>query len=172
MKRVLWTNFDFNTDDWKESFEDYIQANELDINPNDENALYDYIQETNSIFLDDLRSNLNIKLDNPIIAIVNLGLWNGRHTAYKLINSGKIADCFSTSCDYAEWSVDGYGNLVSEQSHHDGTNYLVYRELKEGLSEKQIDNFLEKIYHNAFSGRDISRYTRKIGPEIGKVFGW
>lgn len=172
MKRVLWTNFDFNTDDWKESFEDYIQANELDINPNDENALYDYIQETNSIFLDDLRSNLNIKLDNPIIAIVNLGLWNGRHTAYKLINSGKIADCFSTSCDYAEWAVDGYGNLVSEQSHHDGTNYVTYRVLKENLSDQQIDNFFEKIYHNAFSGRDISRYTRKIGPEIGKVFGW
>lgn len=172
MKRVLWTNFDFNTDDWKKSFEDYIQANELDINPNDENALYDYIQETNWMYLDDLKSELNIKLKNPIIMIANLGLWNGRHSGYKLINSGNIKDCFYSSCDYAEWSVDGYGNLVSEQSHHDGTNYLVYRELKEGLSEKQIDNFLEKIYHNAFSGRDISRYTRKIGPEIGKVFGW
>lgn len=56
MKRILWSNFDFDTDGWKESFEDYIQANELDINPNDENALYDYIQETNSIYLDDLRA--------------------------------------------------------------------------------------------------------------------
>lgn len=172
MKRILWSNFDFDTDEWKESFEDYIQANELDINPNNENALYDYIQETNWMYLDDLKSELNIKLKNPIIVIANLGLWNGRHSGYKLINSGNIKDCFYSSCDYAEWSVDGYGNLVSEQSHHDGTNYLVYRELKEGLSEKQIDNFLEKIYHNAFSGRDISRYTRKIGPEIGKVFGW
>lgn len=172
MKRILWSNFDFDIDGWKESFEDYIQANELDINPNDENALYDYIQETNWMYLDDLKSELNIKLKNPIIMIANLGLWNGRHSGYKLINSGNIKDCFYSSCDYAEWSVDGYGNLVSEQSHHDGTNYLVYRELKEGLSEKQIDNFLEKIYHNAFSGRDISRYTRKIGPEIGKVFGW
>lgn len=172
MKRILWSNFDFDIDGWKESFEDYIQANELDINPNDENALYDYIQETNWMYLDDLKSELNIKLKNPIIMIANLGLWNGRHSGYKLINSGNIKDCFYSSCDYAEWSVDGYGNLVSEQSHHDGINYLVYRELKEGLSKKQIDNFLEKIYHNAFSGRDISRYTRKIGPEIGKVFGW
>lgn len=172
MKRILWSNFDFDTDGWKESFEDYIQANELDINPNDENALYDYIQETNWMYLDDLKSELNIKLKNPIIMIANLGLWNGRHSGYKLINSGNIKDCFYSSCDYAEWSVDGYGNLVSEQSHHDGTNYLVYRVFKDGLSEKQIDNFLEKIYHNAFSRRDISRYTRKIGPEIGKVFGW
>lgn len=172
MKRVLWSSYAGSSDDWKESFYEYIEANELDIDPNDEYALEDYIQESNSIYLDDLRSNLNIKLDNPIIVIANLGLWNGRHAGYKLINSGNIKDCFHSNCDYAEWAVDGYGNLVSKQSHHDGTNYLVYRELKEGLSEKQIDNFLEKIYHNAFSGRDISRYTRKIGPEIGKVFGW
>ena len=172
MKRLLWSSYVDNSDDWRESFSECIEVNGWDIDPNDDEALEEYIQETNSIYLDDLRDNLNIKLDNPIIAIANLGLWNGRHTAYKLINSGNIKDCFYSSCDYAEWSVDGYGNLVSEQSHHDGTNYLVYRELKEGLSEKQIDNFLEKIYHNAFSGRDISRYTRKIGPEIGKVFGW
>lgn len=172
MKRILWSNYIADEKDWQESFNEYIEANELDTDPNDEYALYEYIHEMNEIYLDDLRSDLNIKLERPIIVIANLGLWNGRHSGYKLINSGNIRDCFYSSCDYAEWSVDGYGNLVSEQSHHDGTNYLVYRVFKDGLSEKQIDNFLEKIYHNAFSGRDISRYTRKIGPEIGKVFGW
>ena len=172
MNKILWSNYVTDEKDCQESFSEYIEANELDTDPNDEYALYEYIHEMNEIYLDDLRSNLNIKLDCPIIVIANLGLWNGRHTGYKLINSGNIRDCFYSDCDYVEWSVDGHGNLVSEQAHHDGTNYLVYRVFKEGLSEKQVDNFLEKIYHNAFSGRDISRYTRKIGPEIGKVFGW
>ena len=172
MKKILWTSYIDVDDDWKENFSEYIEINELDTDPNDEYALEEYVQETNCMYLEDLKSELDIKLKNPIIAIADLGLWNGRHSGYKLINSCNIKDCFHSNCDYVEWSVDGHGNLVSEQSHHDGTNYLVYRELKDGLSEKQIDNFLEKIYHNAFSGRDISRYTRKIGPEIGKVFGW
>ena len=39
--------------------------------------------EINNRYLDDERVNLNIQLDQPILVIADLGLWNGRRPGYQ-----------------------------------------------------------------------------------------
>ena len=56
--------------------------------------------------------------------------------------------------------------------HHDGTNHYLYRTYKDGVSDAQIENLKEKIYRGTATRADITRITRRLGDEIGKVYGW
>ena len=53
--------------------------------------------EINNRYLDDERVNLNIQLDQPILVIADLGLWNGRRTGYQEISSGNIRTAFTVA---------------------------------------------------------------------------
>ena len=81
-------------DDWREDYTEFLEANELDGDPNDEQALYEWMEETNYVYLSDERVNLNVQLSQPIIVIGDIGRWNGRVSGYKMIDSGNIKDCF------------------------------------------------------------------------------
>ena len=52
--------------------------------------------------LEDERENLNIEVGEEIIIIADLGLWDGRHQAYKLLNKTNIADCLTGTCGDCE----------------------------------------------------------------------
>lgn len=43
---------------------------------------------------------------------------------------------------------------------------------KDGATEAQIDRLKEKIYNGTATRADITRVTRRLGDEIGKVYGW
>ena len=102
---------------------------------------YDVIEN-----LDDERANLNIEVGEEIIIIADLGLWDGRHQAYKLLRSTNIADCLTgTVGDYVTWFVDDRGDLMCRDCHHDGTTkrrretsskkYTVERQLEKTLQD-------------------------------------
>lgn len=74
--------------------------------------------------------------------------------------------------DYSTWYVDKNGDLRCTAIHHDGTNYYLYRTYKDGVSDEQIENFKWKIYNGKATRADITRITRRLGDEIGKVYGW
>lgn len=40
------------------------------------------------------------------------------------------------------------------------------------FSDAQIENLKEKIYRGTATRADITRITRRLGDEIGKVYGW
>ena len=40
------------------------------------------------------------------------------------------------------------------------------------MSDEQIENFKWKIYNGKATRADITRITRRLGDEIGKVYGW
>ena len=130
--------------------------------------------EINNRYLDDERVNLNIQLDQPILVIADLGLWNGRRTGYQEISSGNIRDCLYSGRDieYATWYVDKLGDLRCDAIHHDGTNHLLYRTYKPGARDSQIDLLKEKLYYGKAVHTDITRITRRLGDEIGKAYGW
>ena len=44
-KRIIWSNIDLNVDDWKEAYREFIDMNELDQDPDDEDAIYEYMIE-------------------------------------------------------------------------------------------------------------------------------
>lgn len=108
-RHIIWSNLSLDVDDWREAYKEFLEANELDADPNDENGLYEYMVETNDEYLTDERLNLNVRLSQPIIVIGDLGLWNGRRSGYKMIDSGNIKDCLFSDTDYTEWYVDMFG---------------------------------------------------------------
>jgi hypothetical protein len=128
--------------------------------------------ETNADYLSDERVNLNIQLSQPILVIADLGLWNGRRMGYKEIPSGNIRDCLSGGYDYTTWYVDKKGDFRCDDIHHDGTNHYLYRVYKDGVSEYQKDRLKEKLYEGTATRADVTRITRRLGDEIGKVYGW
>lgn len=74
--------------------------------------------------------------------------------------------------EYATWYVDKLGDLRCDAIHHDGTNHLLYRTYKPGARDSQIDLLKEKLYYGKAVRTDITRITRRLGDEIGKVYGW
>ena len=73
----------------------------------------------------DERQNLNKDVNGVIIAFGDLGLWNGRKQGYQILGDNIAGILQSTQYD-AEWYGDGY-DIRGRMSHHDGTNYVLYR---------------------------------------------
>lgn len=171
-RHIIWSDVSLDPDDWRDGYKDFLEANELDGDPNNEDELYQWMVETNADYLDDERMNLNIQLSQPIIVVGDLGLWHGRVMGYRMIDSGNIKDCLFSDTDMTEWYVDKYGDLRADAIHHDGTNHYLYRVFKDGVSETQIENLQEKVYCGRATRADITRLTKRLGDDIAKVYGW
>jgi hypothetical protein len=166
-RHLIWSNYDLDYDDWKDDLEaEYPEMTD--------DERYELMHEINGDYLDDERANLNIQLSRPILIIGDLGLWHGRRMGYKEVASGNIRDCLYSDrdIDYSTWYVDKLGDMRCDAIHHDGTNHYLYRAYKDGVSEEQIDNLKEKLYMGTATRADITRITRRLGDEIGKVYGW
>lgn len=171
-RHIIWSDMSLDLDDWREDYKDFLEINELDDDPNDENELYKWMVETNEDYLADERMNLDIQLSQPIIVIADLGLWYGRKSGYRVIDSGNIKDCLYSNTDYTEWYVDKYGDLSADAAHHDGTNHYLYRVFKDTATESQIENLKYKLYEGKATRADITRITRRLGDEIAAVYGF
>ena len=162
---VIWSNYDVNYEDWREYMEEEF--------PNlSEDERYYKMLEINDSYLDDERINLDIPLSQPILLIADLGLWYGRRDSYKVIESGNIADCLRPFYDYTTFYVDRLGDLRCEDIHHDGTNHYLYRVFKKEATEQQRENLENKILQGTATRADITRLTKRLGDEIGRVYGW
>lgn len=166
MKRIntIWNSHNVNYEDWN----DYFKESFPDENLTEDDKI-SIVQDDLSNQLDDEEVNLNITLDNPIIAIVSLGLWSGRKSGYKIIESGNIRDIFSVGkWDEATFYADA-NNVRATLYHHDGQNYVTFRELKADMDH---DEFKLKILNGAHTSRDITRHTKSILPSVAEVYGW
>ena len=56
-RHIIWSNQNLDVDDWREDYKEFLEANELDDDPNDEQALYEWMEETNYDYLSDERVN-------------------------------------------------------------------------------------------------------------------
>ena len=180
---VIW-NSDIDIDDWKDyvseelmnesdheeypKVEDYIENNFVNI--------LERINDLNNDYLDDERANLDIETSGEIICIADLGLWNGRASGYN-VEGNNINEIFhshirgmSDLCFYVELN-DGVLELKCEESHHDGTNYYTYREVKPELSD-EIDVLKDLIYEGKATQKDIDYYTRPLGDKVQEVYGF
>ena len=162
---LIWSNYDLDYEDWRDDLEaEYPELSE--------DERYYKMLEINGDYLDDERINLNIQLSQPILVIADLGLWTGRHSGYKEIQSGNIRDCLYSEHDYSTWYVDKDGDLRCDDVHHDGTNHYLYRVYKESASDEERDELKDKIYLGTATYEDIARVTERLGDEIGRVYGW
>lgn len=166
-KHIIWTDV-VNLD--MADFEEFFDANYPEIT--DDAEKFDLVAEFNFDELDNIRDELNIKLDGRILVIGQLGLWDGKVSGYKIIDSGNISDIFYSmlnTASYMEFWSDGY-NIRAKESHHDGTNYYLFREIRE---DTNIDNLLDDIYNRKEISRSkLNHYTRSIAKHINNYYGW
>lgn len=169
-KRIIWSNVNLEiSEDWRDGYREFLEINNLDGDPNDDDELYEWICDMNYRYLDDERMNLDKIVDGRILVIADLGLWNGRVTGYDIIESRNIKDILYAKAELGEWYSDGY-NIRSKQYHHDGTNYLEYRIIRE---DRNIDNLLDDIYNQKLITRKkLNYYTKSLHPAVAKVYGW
>ena len=167
VKHLIWSSW-INEDDWRDDIKEECELNGVEY---DEDGLYYMAYELNSHYLEDERMNLDIDIPNGIIAIADLGLWFGRRTGYKEIGNN-IADCLYYDTDDAEFWVDSHGVFHAAMYDHDGTSYVVYKAWKDGVTEEQKENVWSALYFGKCTNRMLRRYTRNIGGDIAKVYGW
>lgn len=119
----------------------------------------------------DRYNKYDVYLGEPIVIIGYLELWDGKRTGYKLPRSANLGDCFLTGPDdlVNTWYLDERDDLVCDAVHHDGTNHILYRTWKPGTTQDQRSNFLKKVASNQVTRRDITRYTRSLGPVVRKA---
>lgn len=164
------------TDDYSEYDENDLRAEliengtpEEDITDDD---IYEQFLSDNECESDDLHyelESIDKKIDGTIIAIADLGLWDGRHMAFRELNN--LPDISRVFEDINTLEVDRYNNLTLAATHHDGTNYITFREIKPDLSDWQVNQFEDKIYYGKATKRDITRYTRSIGKRFKEYYG-
>lgn len=162
---LIWSNWHLDYEEQREYYEEsYPELSE--------EQRIQIMYQDNADSLDDERTNLDVQLAQPILAIADLGLWNGRVMGFKEIKSGKIRDCLYDNCDYCTWYVDRLGDLRCDAIHHDGQNHYLYRVRKEGITDEQIEGLKWKLHCSKATRADLNRLTRRLGDEIGKVYGW
>lgn len=173
-KHIIWSNYDLNLEDWIEGIKECLDLNKVDYSDWSKEEFEEEMWRISNDYFHDEQLNLNIPTEGRIIAIADLGLWNGRRMGYKLKDERNIRAClsFDADCGYGEWYVDSHNNLRSIQSHHDGRNLLLYREVKPEITSDQLDNFCWKIYNGKATSKDITRYTRSLGKRVKNVYGW
>ena len=165
-KKIIWSNLNINIDEWQDYLEEVENESGEKLNDNEK---YEKIANLLDEYFQDELTNLNIKTDNNIIAIASLGLWNGRKKGYKLLSNNVNSILNGFDCDYIEIYADKY-NIKFKGIHHDGQNYIEFREIREGVN---IDNLLNAIY----TGKEIPRqklnyYTKSIRHYVADVYGW
>jgi hypothetical protein len=169
-KRIIWSNVDWNIDDYKKDLldncdeEDREHFSTLTDNQIYERMMYDAYED-----LVLTKDGLDVNIGYPILIIASLGLWNGRKKGYKIIESGNIKDIFDFDADSVEWYGDRY-NVRATAYHHDGTNYYTYKVL---IDAREAQGLLDDIYYQReISPSKIHRYTRSLLPYIKKIYGW
>lgn len=152
-KRILLTT------DSGLSYEDYLdfcEDNGIEPAEEDSQAFYDWVSETESMYLDDEWEDLkNLLPDTPCLVTGTLGLWNGNPTIEPFITdnlSDAVNKCVSGSdaWDYELSYSDGDKCFNLECRHHDGTNCFSiypldsdgYYDAKDALEERGWGQFL------------------------------
>jgi hypothetical protein len=129
----------------------------------------DTMYEDIDMWFEDEQSNLYRKLDGRILAIASMGLWNGRRSGYKILgnNLNEVLTC-GIGCDEKEIYCDAY-NVLAKGYHHDGSNYVEFREIRE---DRNIENLLNKLYNNEkVTRKEINYYTMSLRPYVKQVYG-
>lgn len=114
--------------------------------------------------------NLDVDTEGDIIAIANMGLWNGRCLGYKILDKNNLKEILLCGNeDYNHLYYDGF-NIYKKAIHHDGTNYIMFREVRPDVN---IEKLCDKIYNNEdISNTTLNRYTRSLRRYVKKIYGW
>jgi hypothetical protein len=168
MKHTIF-NSDSTAFDFDEMKKEISENNDVPVEDISDEAVWDYISHSVENWYDDERLNLNQELDNFVICIADLGLWNGRRSAYKLLGKNLNSILYNTGDSYEVYVEDG--EVMARDSHHDGTNYYNWRVLKSGLSNAKVNDLLDSIVEGDAEEK-IRKYTKSLAPYVKRIYGF
>ena len=168
MEHTIFNNYE-DVDTMDNTKQQIAENREISIEEVTDQMVYDEWAEQREFWFSDEQENLDKKLDGNIIAIADLGLWNGRVSGYKILGNNLNEIMTFGNHDYIKIYSDGY-NIRKESCHHDGTNRILFRMVRDN---RDIEKFAEMIY----DGKTITRsllnyYTKSIEKDVRKIFGW
>lgn len=176
MKEVIIWDSQIDNANWLNEYKSYAEDNNINIPKEDSEIIesddfLNWVNEMNYIDLEDRKRDFSY-IDrkypqNGYIAIADLGLWDGRRSGYKKYSF--LERMLYSDCDDAKWYIDETNDLRAVMYHHDGTNYIRYREWKSRVSNNDKEIFINKIYNNNFTEEDVKKYTKSIGQKIKKI---
>lgn len=87
-----------------------------------------------------------INIDENILVIADLGLWNGRVSGYKELSNNPQDVLYIINNGDDDYSVycNEKNEVFGQSIHHDGTNYYRFRVWKKGVPPYTKTNFLKK----------------------------
>lgn len=121
-----------------------------------ETSLAEEVSDISQLELDYVQYLLETEVaPNDIIAIADVGRWNGRVLGIKNIGRElkNIMQYFVSGCSYVKIEVKN-GNVIHTEVHHDATNYITFRVAVN-------DRAVELVMENPTPKR-IKRYTRSL----------
>lgn len=166
MEKIIWSNINLRESEWEDAYREWMDINgytEDDV-PMD---LYEWVNDTNNLYLDDERANLNKQVGGYIVRLVDVGKWNGRYNGLG-IEGTKVNDILYSNCDFAKWYCDQW-NVRAVEVHHDGRNYSLYRVVESREKAKWLK---EMLLQGKLDEKKFMRHTKSLRPEVAKVYGW
>ena len=168
MKHIIF-NSDSTEFDFDETKKEISEINEMPVEDISDEAVWDYIGNSIDNWYEDERANLNKELDNFVICIADLGLWNGRKSGYRLLNRNLNSILNHNGDSYEVYVEDG--EVRADDSHHDGVNHYVWRVLKKGLSNAKVNDLLESIVEGDAEEK-IKKCTKSLVPYVQGIYGF
>lgn len=164
MKQMIWSSKERLDDAARDYYQDFLRE-EMD------NEAYEVSEEewADEVYshLTDERTNLNKEIEGVIIVFATVGTWQGARQGYQILGNN-IAAILYSQCDDAEWYGDGY-NIRGRMTHHDGTNYALYRIAKD---RDEAERIADKIYNGEIDEAGFRKRTRSLYPYVADVYGW
>lgn len=136
----------------------------------DNNDVWEYIYNDIEYSYDEGLRDLNVDTEGEIIAIASMGLWNGRCSGYAILDKNNLKEIlYCGNEDYNHLYYDGF-NVYKKASHHDGTNHIMFREVRPDVDIKKL---CDKIYNNEPTSKaTLNRYTRSLRRYVKQIYGW
>lgn len=157
MKYIIYTD-EIDLADWS----DFLEEVAPDA---DESTQWALVCDEVSELYDCEHTNLDRILPGHIVAVYDLGLWNGRRRGVRVLDSN-LNSILGYCEDCNEWYVDD-GEVWSANAHHDGTNYVNYRFLPETENDALDDYDWGEI-----GADELLAHTTPLGGFVAEVYGW
>ncbi len=157
IRKVIWSSIDIDMDAFEEMWSNNGYDEEYPDYTEDDKFRWAW-RDNNSIYRDIVTEQFCLckcRHTEGILVIATLGTWKRHHSGYMEI--GSFNECFTfPNDDYMEFYIED-GEFKAKGIHHDVTNYYVFRERRENISD---DDWQELLY-STYSGRDASALIEK-----------
>lgn len=131
-KTNIWKE-DYDVMDFVESYADEIRSGNIEPTT----SLKEYADDVNGALYEEAVNAFDIPT-NKIVVFAKLGLWSGINEAAVVLKEQRLKAIFNV-CHYQnrEWFTKN-NEVRATESHHDGTNEFMFRELKDDVSEEEF----------------------------------